>query len=96
MLTRIVKLNISSNHIEDFINLFNDNKSKILNFSGCNHVEIMREFDNENIFFTYSHWQNTSSLEKYRESSTFKEIWKKTKTYFCDKPEAWSLKKINS
>ena len=96
MIIRIVKLSISSSHIDDFTNLFKENKNKILNFEGCNHVELLKESGNENIFFTYSHWEQISDLEKYRESSTFKEIWKKTKTYFCNNPEAWSLNKTNT
>lgn len=96
MIIRIVKLSISSIHIDDFKNLFKQNKNKILNFEGCYHVELLNENSNENIFFTYSHWEQISDLEKYRESPTFKEIWEKTKTYFCDKPEAWSLNKTNT
>ena len=96
MIVRIVKLSISKNHKKDFIKLFNENKSLILNFSGCIKVELLKDEFNEHIFFTYSHWKNNQSLEDYRNSSTFNGIWKKTKSYFCDKPEAWSLKNLDN
>ena len=49
MIIRIVKLSISSSHIDDFTNLFKENKNKILNFEGCNHVELLKESGNENL-----------------------------------------------
>tara|TARA_B100000925_G_C21733805_1_gene356278 strand:- start:84 stop:368 length:285 start_codon:yes stop_codon:yes gene_type:complete len=94
MIIRIVKLSISKKNTNDFINLFNDNKSKILSFKGCLKVELLKNEGDDEIFFTYSHWDNHQSLENYRNSNTFKMIWKTTKTYFCDKPMAWSLSKV--
>tara|TARA_B100000497_G_C7569609_1_gene343264 strand:- start:394 stop:681 length:288 start_codon:yes stop_codon:yes gene_type:complete len=94
MIVRIVKLSINKNHRNNFIDLFNDSKSLILTSEGCEKVQLLKDDVNEEIFFTYSHWKNIESLEKYRNSTTFKSIWKKTKTYFCDKPEAWSLKHL--
>ena len=96
MIVRIVKLSISENHVNDFLNLFYENKSVITAFKGCNKVELLRDESNSNIFFTYSHWDKIDHLENYRKSKTFKSIWKKTKSYFCDRPEAWSLKKIEN
>ena len=94
MIVRIVKLSINKNHRNNFIDLFNDSKSLILSSEGCQKVQLLKDDVNEEIFFTYSHWKNIESLEKYRNSTTFKSIWEKTKTYFCDKPEAWSLKHL--
>ncbi len=95
MIIRIVKLTINENHKNDFIDLFNNNKSLISSFEGCEKVQLLKDDTNSKIFFTYSHWKNIESLENYRHSDTFKSIWKKTKTYFCDKPEAWSLKNLS-
>lgn len=95
MITRIVKLSISSHHCDDFIAFFNEHKATINNFNGCIHVELLKEEESENIFFTYSHWENNQALENYRNSTIFESIWKKTKTFFNDRPEAWSLNKID-
>ena len=46
------------------------------------------------IFFTYSMWDSESSLNKYRESNTFKDIWSKTKPLFSNKAKAWSVEEI--
>jgi quinol monooxygenase YgiN len=48
---------------------------------------------NSEIFFTYSYWQDEKNLENYRNSQLFKDVWDQTKTYFNDKPLAWSLDK---
>ena len=42
-------------------------------------------------FFTHSMWLNAQSLENYRQSEAFKEIWPITKAMFASKAEAWSL-----
>lgn len=95
MITRIVKLSISSHQCDNFIAFFNENKATINNFKGCVNVELLKEQDSGNIFFTYSHWENNQALENYRNSTIFESIWEKTKTFFCDRPEAWSLNKID-
>ena len=38
-------------------------------------------------------WFSKNDLENYRNSDLFKETWKQTKTYFNDKPQAWSVDK---
>ena len=95
MITRIVKLSISSHQSDDFEAFFNENKAIINSFSGCIHVELLKEQKGGNVFFTYSHWESSPALENYRNSTIFKTIWGKTKTFFCDRPEAWSLNKID-
>jgi len=52
----------------------------------------------DNILLTYSLWDNKDSLQKYRNSSLFEEVWIKTKSLFKEKPVAFSsrqLEKIN-
>ena len=95
MLVRIVKLHIDEKKSKEFETFFNQNKSKIISFEGCLHVELLRENETNSIYFTYSHWKHNSNLENYRNSKVFGDIWKKTKTYFNGKPEAWSLTKMN-
>jgi len=94
MLTRIVKLTIDPSKKKEFESLFYDNQYKISNFKGCKEVILLKENHNSNIYFTYSTWSDEDALELYRSSSVFNNIWRKTKTYFCDRPEAWSLNKI--
>ena len=71
-------------------------KHSILEFKGCEFLELYQDKNNECIFFTYSHWQSEEDLNNYRQSGFFKEVWSKTKTMFTQRPEAWSVDKIVS
>lgn len=73
---------------EDFIAIFEASKLKIRGMPGCHHLELWRR---DNIFFTYSIWENEEALNNYRHSELFKDTWSRTKALFADKPEAWSL-----
>ena len=96
MFVRIVKMTFDSNKIEIFLKNFNDNKQNIRNFEGCRLLELYRDKTNPSIFFTYSYWENEAALENYKNSTLFKNIWAKTKIYFVEKPEAWSVNKLES
>ena len=52
MIVKIVKLIIKKDKVEEFKMVFNYSKSKIVNFQGCIHVELLREFL-EKIFFKH-------------------------------------------
>ena len=93
MIVRIVKLIISKDKTKDFCLFFNDKKTQIEEFEGCIKVELLQDTKEPSLYFTYSHWKNEESLENYRNSVFFKNIWNNTKLYFCGKPEAWSLNK---
>lgn len=96
MIRRIVKLSFHPEQVTAFLELFHSNKEKIRGFSGCISVDLLRDIDQDNIFFTYSLWDEPSSLESYRKSELFKSIWSETKIKFNDKPEAWSVKLIDN
>lgn len=93
MFVRIVKMSFHSKFIEDFLEMFEEKKTFIRNSEGCQLLELYQDKNNTEIFFTYSYWKNESNLENYRNSDLFKETWKQTKTYFNDKPQAWSVDK---
>ena len=78
----------------NFLSLFNDAKEKIASVEGIISLELVRDLDNKNIFFTISKWENDFFLEKYRKSKLFRETWTKTKVFFNDKPDAWSTESI--
>ena len=80
--------------IEAFQELFERNRDKIRGFEGNEFLELYRDKNNKNIFFTYSYWKDEDALENYRVSSLFKEVWSETKQMFADKPEAWSVDKV--
>jgi quinol monooxygenase YgiN len=90
MIIRIVRMTFAPEKREDFLNIFNANKSDIRSFPGCTHLELHRDVDQQNIFATYSYWENKEDLENYRQSDLFKNVWSETKALFSEKPEAFS------
>lgn len=93
MIVRIVKMTFREDAVADFLSNFEKHKTQIRAFEGCEKLELLRDINNPNIFFTHSYWQQDSDLETYRHSELFKGVWAFTKTLFADKPQAWSLTK---
>lgn len=91
MIIRIVKMTIAPSKIEDFLKIYSSNMSKIRGVNGCNKLHLLQDEKYQNIFMTYSFWNNQNDLEAYRNSELFKSIWKTVKPFFADTPQAWSL-----
>ncbi len=95
MIKRIVKLTFREEEISTFLQIFEESKSKIRNFDGCHHVELLQGLEPNNIFFTFSIWEDEAALNRYRYSELFEKTWAKTKILFSDKPQAWSVNYID-
>ena len=91
---RIVKMTFEPSKVDDFLNNFNQVKEKIRAFEGVQHLELLHDKDNSNIYFTYSVWKDETYLEKYRHSDLFKGVWSVTKPLFIEKAEAWSVNSL--
>lgn len=91
MITRIVKLTIQPDKTAEFLAIFDESKSFILNSEGCSFVQALHDIHKPHVFFTYSIWDSEEHLNKYRQSATFDNIWQRTKLLFAAKAEAWSL-----
>jgi quinol monooxygenase YgiN len=91
MITRIVKMTFKSEHINDFQQIFHESQNLIKAFDGCIRLELMKDIDDENTFFTISHWESKAYLDSYRSSYLFKNTWSKVKPLFAEKALAWSL-----
>jgi len=90
MIKRIVQLTFQPDRTDDFLSIFRESKSLIEAYPGCQHVELLRCTDPDNVFFTYSFWEDEEALERYRQSELFRATWSRTKVLFADKPRAWS------
>jgi heme-degrading monooxygenase HmoA len=75
---------------ENFLKIFRKNKSAIGNFTGCSHLDLLRDVQNPSIFTTYSHWESEEALNEYRNSALFSIVWLQTKLLFDDQPQAHS------
>lgn len=95
MLTRIVKMTFREEAVPEFLELFQEVKNKIRSYSGCHHMELLRVNGQPNVLFTLSYWEDLEALNRYRQSTLFEQTWNKTKALFADKPEAWSLERID-
>jgi len=96
MIIRIVKLSFKAENITSFKQLFEETKDGIKNFEGCSNLELYQSIEDPGIFFTYSYWNSREDLQAYRKSDFFKQVWRRTKLLFKEKPQAWSLKKIQN
>lgn len=96
MVIRIVKLSFHQENVPAFLENFELVKDKIRNFEGNRLLELYQDKKNAEVFFTYSYWESEADLENYRKSDFFKEVWDFTKKLFNDKPEAWSVDKLDS
>ena len=77
--------------VPEFLQLFDERKERIRHFEGCRHLELWQEAGRNNVFFTYSKWDNEACLNHYRFSEFFKDTWGKTKALFADRASAWSV-----
>jgi quinol monooxygenase YgiN len=94
MFIRIVKLTLLEDKVSDFLDHFDSIKDKVRHYPGCQFLEVYRDRENTNVFFTYSYWEDESNLEDYKKSEVFGEIWPYTKTLFKERAEAWSVDKV--
>jgi hypothetical protein len=94
MFVRIVKMSFDPSKVTEFLSHFEMNKHDIRNFEGCQFLELYRDKQQQNMFFTYSFWNTEHDLEQYRQSELFQNVWSQTKPLFNLKPEAWSVDKI--
>ena len=95
MLIRIVRMSFEPEKVTEFLEIFQKSQTKISSFEGCHGVELMQDYNEKNVFYTYSKWDNQDCLNNYRYSELFEKVWKATKTLFNDKPLAYSLKKAD-
>lgn len=91
---RIVKLTLQKESVAEFLANFDQQKALIRAFDGVQHLQLLNDKNNPNIYFTYSIWQSEQHLENYRNSELFKGIWAVTKPMFAAKAEAWSTESI--
>jgi autoinducer 2-degrading protein len=90
MIVRIVKLTFEAEKTDTFLTFFETIKHDVNNFPGCLGMKLLRDKENPNIIFTYSHWSDEASLNSYRLSGKFSEIWPTIKPWFAARAEAWT------
>ena len=77
--------------VNDFLELFEVVKGKIICCEGCVHLELCKDAALDNVYYTFSKWESENDLNNYRHSDFFADTWIKTKALFGGKPLAYSL-----
>jgi (4S)-4-hydroxy-5-phosphonooxypentane-2,3-dione isomerase len=93
MIERYVKMTFKPECADEFVKIFRTNRDRIAAFRGCSHLELQHSEAEPFVFTTFSIWDKTESLDAYRDSELFREIWSRVKPMFAKKPEAVSIKK---
>jgi (4S)-4-hydroxy-5-phosphonooxypentane-2,3-dione isomerase len=73
MITRIVRMTISPDKVDQFRKYFYNSCQRIRGSSGCTHLELFCDASAENVMITYSKWEDENALNAYRDSLLFKE-----------------------
>ena len=92
---RIVKMTFKAEKCAEFETYFSSIMDKVAAQPGCSGVKLLREKGDSGIFFTYSIWDKQASLDAYRHTELFAQVWPKVKDWFAAKPEAWSTELVN-
>lgn len=96
MITRLVKLTLSSEFTDAFRTNFEEVKAAIRARKGCRYLDLLADVERPNVFFTYSIWDSEEDLRAYVESDLFKSIWTEVKPMLADKTLAWSTKPVST
>lgn len=80
--------------VEEFLEIFNRHKQAIRNFPGCGHLQLLKDAEDDCCYTTLSHWDKPQSLENYRKSELFDNVWGRVKTLFSERTQAFSLEKF--
>lgn len=95
MIQRIVKLTLSKQTDLEAFRVIYDARNPMKNkVKGCRSVKIMKEINDENVYYTVSMWDSDADLEAYRSSAYFKETWPMVKAHLAVRAEAFTLKDI--
>jgi quinol monooxygenase YgiN len=91
MLIRIVRMHFQDSLVPEFEAYFATIRDKVRHQEGCQHLELCRDAHNPAVFYTLSHWNSETDLNRYRDSPLFEGVWAKTKAMFAAKAQAYSL-----
>lgn len=91
MLLRIVRLTFVPAQVPAFLALFRQSEARIRQQPGCRHLELWQDADQPHVYCTYSHWDDAATLDAYRRSALFGEVWPATKRLLAAPAQAFSV-----
>ncbi|MFM1744819.1 MAG: hypothetical protein RLZZ630_756 [Bacteroidota bacterium] len=90
MITRFVRLQFRPEFVEEFLRLYRSAEGHIRNRDGCLGVKLLRDTSDPAVFFTLSEWKDEHTLDQYRHSDFFRNLWPLVKVGFAAAPVAFS------
>jgi heme oxygenase (mycobilin-producing) len=94
MIIRIVRMHFTESGLKEFLEIFDTHKEAIRHFQGCSHLQLLKDAKDSLCYTTLSHWDKAESLENYRNSELFGNVWSRVKPLFAKRTEAFSLEKF--
>ena len=94
MIIRVVRMHFTEAGVEEFLHIFGQHKTAIRHFPGCSHLQLLKDAEDPNTYSTLSYWSDQQSLENYRKSELFGQVWGRVKTLFAERSQAFSLEKF--
>jgi heme oxygenase (mycobilin-producing) len=94
MIIRIVRMHFTEAGPREFLEIFDRHKETIRHFQGCSHLQLLKDAKDPLCYTTLSHWDMAESLENYRNSELFGNVWSRVKPLFAKRAEAFSLEKF--
>ncbi|NBX38554.1 MAG: antibiotic biosynthesis monooxygenase [Flavobacteriia bacterium] len=94
MIFRIVRLKFQPEKCASFEKAFSEKRQRVVGFSGCHSLKLLKETTNPTVFYTFSCWENEAALDSYRTSEVFRDLWSTIKPWFAEKAQAWSMNGI--
>lgn len=91
MIVRVVKMTFRPEEVGTFQVLFEGWRHRIIEFPGCQHLELLHDQADPRVFFTYSVWDGPADLEAYRTSDVFAGVWPVVKELFAARAAAWTV-----
>ncbi|MFM6953365.1 MAG: putative quinol monooxygenase [Sphingobacteriaceae bacterium] len=94
MITRVVKLSFQPDKTAFFLRIFNQYQQLLAQSEGCTSLSLLKDVSGTSTYFTISKWNSEADLERYRQSTLFREIWRQVKPLFAEPAAAWSLEEV--
>lgn len=85
---RWVKMTFKEDAVQQFLEVFEESKTKIRNRQGCLSLQLIQDPDQPHVICTSSIWESEQDLNSYRHSELFKQTWAKTKPHFQENAQA--------
>jgi len=94
MITRIVKVKLKSEHVEEF-NAFMETFTKTTKeFKNNHHVDYFADMDEPSNFHIYTIWKTEGALSKFRNSDLNKDFIQRIVDWSSAKHSAWTVQNM--